>query len=164
MCAVHSNVDHAAVHESGHALAAVRHNIPFHRLVVHQTPAPLPWEPESLAGGWVELDLEGALLLQPRPLLEFSLAGKAVEEAVLGDSLPGGEAADLLNWRRMVKAWEALDNDAFVQLVGEPLSSVVGRVRTWAIEVAGTVEALSVAAASAGRLSAEQIRRVARAD
>lgn len=160
MCAFHSDVEHAAVHESGHALAAIRQNIPFRRLVVHQTPAPLPWQPESLAGGWVELDLDAALLLHPRPLLEFTLAGKAVEEAVLGDSLPGGEAADVLNWRRMVKAWDALDDETFVQLVGEPLSSVVNRVRVWAREEAAIVEALAATARGAGELSVDQVRGV----
>lgn len=158
MCAFHSDVEHTAVHESGHALAAIRHDIPFQRLVVHQTPAPLPWQPELLAGGWVELDLDRALLLHPRPLLGFTLARKAVEEAVLGDSLPGGEAADVLNWRRMVKAWDALNAEAFVQLVGEPLSSVVKRVRVWASEEAAIVEALAATARAVGELNVDQVR------
>lgn len=98
-CPHHDGRSHACAHESGHAIAAVERGLPFDRVSVY--PSLMRYEGAQMKGG--ALGFDGAQIMEHRSrgllpdmaLFEIALAGRAAEEAALGDCLEGSRQEDV---------------------------------------------------------------------
>lgn len=87
-------VEHAAVHESGHAMAAIRLGIPVHRPMVHAAPCAVAVSARIARWRLGRAPLERRFCLV-HALLGPHLAGKDADASVLGGALLGGKDADV---------------------------------------------------------------------
>lgn len=153
----HGSRVHVAVHEAAHALAAIERCIPMVDVVVF--PAPRHVKDDRYMAGRVELDesrrwRDTAAL----PLLEFCLAGVSAERAVLGHEVRGGWKGDLTMWRSTVGMVEACSVADYEHLLGVSVTDVVGRMRAWAIERSGSIEAIAARLLGGDSLSETTVR------
>lgn len=147
-CARHGGLHHAAVHETGHALAALERGIRFVEVELFPNGAQLA---NGLAvRGCTRLD-DGYpwRTLDPLLLFEFVIAGSLAEDAVLGDRLPGGWDQDVTIWRQCVGLFRACTEHDLRSVLGESPDGVIARMRKWAsdgrLAIQATAERILVA-------------------
>jgi len=132
-CPVHGFQEHCLIHEAGHAVAAIEHEIAFIQVAVlppenwHQTV-------EGATAGGVTLpgDLRDvAATLSHTKTFEFALAGVQAERVILGHELHMSFLGDVNLWRRTVGIIGADQMAEIEDVLGQPLMSAAADVEEW---------------------------------
>jgi hypothetical protein len=146
-CVRHGLDRHVLVHEAGHAVAAMEHDIAFERIASYEgetSPTFMGGLFQAVAA--IEMsspDPRSWVRPNPPGALRFVLAGSLAEIALLGHALPDGYREDVKQWRRGLDSYEAITLDELDVLAGQPMSDVISEVQDWASDNAGRIQALS---------------------
>jgi len=132
----HPLEQHVMVHEAGHAIFALDHDIPFQDVLLRNrhdeaSPDSNPFEVRAelrFAGEdrstWAGRD--------PEKGFRFAFAGMYAEMAVLGEPYPEGAALDLQSWCDGVNVRRGASDDEVDKVLGRSQATVLQEVDVWA--------------------------------
>jgi hypothetical protein len=158
-CEQHGLIGHVAIHEAGHAVAAVEHGLAFDSVAILQSEDLGTDHPDGLVAGGVTMSSPPSEWVPGEPLLTFKyvLAGTMAERALLGHELPRGFAGDIRVWREGMGFLESLGPELLESATGSSVSGLVAEGERWAKEAAPRIRRIARMLASGQRFSRDAI-------
>lgn len=145
-CATHGIQRHVAVHEAGHAVAAIDSGIEFRAIVSYDdTSAPRFMDGLFQAAAALDMGRTPQEVVEPDPrgAFRFAMAGVAAERAVLGDYIVNGWDQDFRFWRVGSGTTHENAQEAIEAVLGKAVTEFWRETYEWAEENAARIEAVA---------------------
>lgn len=131
-CLEHPGLEHPAIHEAGHAVAAVQRGLDFEDVRIVAPGVRAGMENVPFLGRvrerhppqvWVEADPVGSF--------ECALAGYVAEEVLLGHHLPSSGDSDIRRWRLGGGFFQANQVDEIESFLGRSAGDILDSMHEW---------------------------------